>query len=468
MCGTCERRWLSSTALCTRCGQTRRPALGAAHVGLCEPCAGIISTQICRRCGAEDDLYATGRCTDCYLADEIVRLQETGNPDTLRQLDRYLAALGAARPANSVLHWLRISRTSAAPVLRELIAGTRPITHQALDDLETSYAIQFLRAALVQHGALPARDEVSHRFEHWITTMTADLADPDRSTVRRWAHWVVLHELRIRRGRASTASDRSARTQVRAATHFVTWLQQQHLSLAAAQQEHLDRWLADGATTRNAIRRFIAWTTQARDTPRLTIPPASSKQRGDLLPDEQRLALIARLASDDSLELRTRVAGLLILLYGQPLARIIRIQLDDIQHHDEQTTLNLGRTGLLVAEPVGGLLRMLALHPEGSTLHDRAHTQWLFPGHTAGQPITEERLRRRLRAQLGSLAIWPGRAAAVRTLLRETPAPIVADLLGFSQHRTHQWSQLAGTNYANYVGLRQAARPDNAAATADD
>jgi hypothetical protein len=111
MCGTCESRWLSSTALCAGCGQTRRPALGAAHAGLCEPCAGITSTQIGRRCGTEDDLYATGRCTDCYLADEIARLRDTGKPDTLRQLDGYLAALQAARPANSVLHWLRISRT---------------------------------------------------------------------------------------------------------------------------------------------------------------------------------------------------------------------------------------------------------------------------------------------------------------------------------------------------------------------
>jgi hypothetical protein len=433
------------------------------------PCAGITSTQICCRCGVEDDLYAAGRCTACYLADEIARLRDTGNPETTRQLDGYLAALQAARPANSVLHWLRISRTSAAPVLRELIAGTRPITHRALDELEDSYAIQFHPGALVRHGAVPARDEVCHRFEQWITTTTtAVLANPDRSIVRRWAHWVVLHELRIRRGRTPTAADRGARTQVRAATHFATWLHQQHLSLAAARQEHLDRWLADGATTRNAIRRFIAWTTQARATPRLTAPPARSKQRGDLLPDEQRLAVITRLATDDSLELRTRVAGLLILLYGQPLARIIRIQLDDIQHHDEQTTLNLGRTGLLITEPIDGLLRTLAQHPEGSTLHDRAHPQWLFPGHTAGQPITEERLRRPLRAQLGSLAIWPGRAAAVRTLLRETPAPIVADLLGFSQHRTHQWSQLTGTNYANYVGLRQAAQHDNDAAATND
>ena len=301
---------------------------------------------------------------------------------------------------------------SAGPPRRRSCAtcSPGPTDHpRALDDAPAGYAIQFLRAALVQAWRAPRtrRGLLIASSTGSSPPPTAALAIPTASTVRRWANWVVLRELRVRRGRASTASDRSARTQVRAATHFVTWLQQQHLSLAAAQQEHLDRWLADGATTRNAIRRFIAWTTQARDTPRLTIPPASSKQRGDLLPDEQRLALIARLASDDSLELRTRVAGLLILLYGQPLARIIRIQLDDIQHHDEQTTLNLGRTGLLVAEPVGGLLRMLALRPEGSTLHDRAHTQWLFPGHTAGQPITEERLRRRLRAQLGSLPFGP-------------------------------------------------------------
>ena len=159
-----------------------------------------------------------------------------------------------------------------------MIAGTRPITHEALDDLATSYAIQFLRAALVHHGALPERDEVLHRFEHWIITMTADLPDPDRSTVRRWANWVVLHELRIRAaGRRPHQTAAPAPSPGRDSLRYMD--PEQHLTLAAAHQEHLDRWLTDGATTRNAIRPFLAGPPKTgirRDsTPRPRAQPAA-------------------------------------------------------------------------------------------------------------------------------------------------------------------------------------------------
>jgi hypothetical protein len=113
-------------------------------------------------------------------------MRASGDPSAVRQLDAYLQALAQARPANSVLHWLRISRTSAAPVLRELVMGTRPLTHEALDELSDTHAIAFLRAALVQHGALPERDELVHRFELWTEQVTNVLPDhPDRTALRR-------------------------------------------------------------------------------------------------------------------------------------------------------------------------------------------------------------------------------------------------------------------------------------------
>jgi hypothetical protein len=64
ICTSCERRWLNSAAECKHCRETRRPALGAANGGLCEPCAGITSTLICGSCGIEADLYASARCTN--------------------------------------------------------------------------------------------------------------------------------------------------------------------------------------------------------------------------------------------------------------------------------------------------------------------------------------------------------------------------------------------------------------------
>ena len=258
LCGSCERRWLNSKARCDRCQQHRRPALGAANAGLCETCAGIISTQVCGRCGAEEDLYASARCAACYLADEIDHLRATGDPVAVRTLGRYLTALQAARPANSVLHWLRVRRTSAAPILRDMLAGARPITHDALDQAPAGHATEFLRAAFVKHGALPERDEVCHRFEHWIVAATEQLPDhPDRADLRRWASWIVLRDLRGRRRASPTASDRAARSHVRVARDFVAWLHEQHITLPTTSQHHLDRWLSEGASSRRQIKRFL-------------------------------------------------------------------------------------------------------------------------------------------------------------------------------------------------------------------
>jgi hypothetical protein len=454
MCGSCESRWLNSIARCERCGQRRRPALGTAHAGLCEPCAGIASTQICGRWDAEQDLYASARCTDCYLVEEIARMRIAGDPGAVATLSRYLSALERARPANTVLHWLRISRASAAPVLREMLAGTRPITRAALDELPDSYAIEFLRAALVRHGALPDRDEVLHRFERWIIATTEGLPDhSDRAHLRRWATWVILRDLRARRQADATASDRGARSSVRVARDFGAAMHDQQLTLATTRQEHVDRWVADGATTRRLIRPFLRWTSKTGVTPQLETHPRAEQYHGIQLADHERLALIARLLNDDTLELRIRVAGLLVLLYGQPLARVSRIRVESIHDRGGDISIRLGRDELTIPEPIDELVEQLARAPQRRTLHDTG-AGWLFPGGIAGAPITEERLRRRLVQQLGPLPVRHGRNSAVTHLLRATPAPILADLLGFSQQRADRWARLAGAEYANYIAAR--------------
>jgi hypothetical protein len=455
ICTSCERRWLNSAAQCEHCGETRRPALGVANAGRCEPCAGITSTQICGSCGIEADLYASARCTNCYLADEITRMRTTGDPAAVATLDPYLTALQSARPANSVLHWLRTSRKSAAPILRDMITGTRPITHETLDELPDNSSIGFLRAALVRHGALPDRDEVLHRFERWIIITTNDLPDhSDRTSLRRWATWIVLRDLRARRQATATAGDRAARSRVRVARDFVASLHYEHLTLATAQQEHVDRWLADGASTRRRVRPFLCWTSKTGLTPELVASPPNDRYHGTLLADDQRLTLIARLLNDETLELRIRVVGLLVLLYGQPLARVARIRIESIRHQDARTSVTLGRDKLTLPEPIDHLVRQLARAPQGRTLHDPANG-WLFPGQIAGAPITEERLRRHLVKHLGPLPIRHGRNSAVIHLLRATPAPVLADLLGFSQHRAARWARFAGADYANYVAARR-------------
>jgi hypothetical protein len=89
--------------------------------------------------------------------------------------------------------------------------------------------------------------------------------------------------------------------------------------------------------------------------PQLRIPhqrtenPAPISQR-------RRIGLIRRALTDDAVPLRARVVTLLMLLYAQPISRILRLTTDDVTHDDDQVLLRLGTPPSPVPEPFAGLL----------------------------------------------------------------------------------------------------------------
>jgi hypothetical protein len=68
-------------------------------------------------------------------------------------------------------------------------------------------------------------------------------------------------------------------------------------------------------------RDFLTWAASHGHCQRLTIPPPPHAT-GPAISQDQRWALTARLLHDTALDPTDRVAGCLILLYGQPLSRI--------------------------------------------------------------------------------------------------------------------------------------------------
>ena len=74
---------------------------------------------------------------------------------------------------------------------------------------------------------------------------------------------------------------------------------------------------------------------------RLDIPRQRQTRR---LPISQhrRLALLNRFLTDQRIPLRTRVAACLLLLYAQPVARLVRLTIDDVIDHDGQVFIRLG------------------------------------------------------------------------------------------------------------------------------
>ncbi len=131
----------------------------------------------------------------------------------------------------------------------------------------------------------------------------------------------------------------------------------------------------------------------------------SRRARSTIAPiaEEERLALVARLLHDFSVDLRDRVAGCLLLIYAQPLSRIVVLTISDVAQVDDRIELRLGPVPLELPDPLSGLALALARDPPRpvSTAVAGTGQRWLFESKRIGEPMTGGHLRRRL-SRLGS------------------------------------------------------------------
>jgi hypothetical protein len=77
---------------------------------------------------------------------------------------------------------------------------------------------------------------------------------------------------------------------------------------------------------------------------------------------------------------------------------------------------------------------------------------WLFAGQKAGQPMYPAHLTRRLRA-LG-VPVAQTRPSAMAALAHRIPAPVLAELLGFSAQTSCTAAAQLKVDYARYVARR--------------
>jgi hypothetical protein len=120
-----------------------------------------------------------------------------------------------------------------------------------------------------------------------------------------------------------------------------------------------------------------------------------------------------------------------MLLYAQPLTRILRLTLDDVMQEDGQVAIRLGDPPAPVPEPFASLL----LRHMGQRLNLATATNAgaRFPGRRGGQPMTPDALERRLK--LAGIPTRGGRSAALRQLVLQAPAPVIATMLRLQPRR---------------------------------
>jgi integrase len=255
----------------------------------------------------------------------------------------------------------------------------------------------------------------------------------------------VRHKFSIPTAGREAALDSS----VEEAARFLTWLDQRGTQLGECTQADIDIWHAQTlAHHKRLARPFLIWAKNTGRMAKLDIPTATAGATKPIT-QSRRLALLRRALTDSRPPLRSRVAAALMLLYGQPVARLVRLTIADVVADDDQVLIRLGTPPLPVPEPLAGMLLELVGNRQNMNTVNPA-SYWLFPGRRAGQPVHFSTLLGHLRHDLG-LPAQATKSATLRQLVLQAPAPVVADALGFSaKHMTRIWGAAGGswTTYA--------------------
>lgn len=450
VCDQCYTAALRRRSACASCGQTRRlvapPGPAATE---CAECAGQPTSHVCIECGLEDKLYERGHCQRCALRRRTRVLLSGGGEQIPEILGPVYVAITTTASPRSALNWLR--NGAGAKVLAELAEGRIACSHETLDAHPHRRAADYLRHVLVANGVLPARDEALIGVERFLAdTLAGVTRDHDRHLVHAYATWRVLRRLRRSAERASRPRTytRNARATISAAAAFSNWLADHSIPLAEAGQTDVDTWLT-GGPARYQARDFLRWAANSGHS-RTLLVPTLGRTPGRTLGVDERRKLIARLLHDDDLELTDRVAGALLLLYGQPLSRITAMTTEQVTTRDQQTFMRLGHEDINVPQPLAGLLLALTRQPHRYLgVGSPNPNKWLFPGMQPGRPLTAARLGERLRA-LGIRA-QPARRAAMTHLAAQLPAAVLADLLNLAPTTAVRWVRDAGGDWSRYA-----------------
>lgn len=456
VCAPCYNRALAAKGRCPQCGHTRRLM---PHPGwpdpVCSTCAGAPPLAVCTGCGTEDALYRRGLCPACSLhrvLDEVLGDAAARAGSGLQPVVDRLVELDRPR---WVLDWLTREQSSAS-ILTRFATGELPMSHEAFDRLPAGRAAWFVERLLVATGALPERDPVLARMERWTCDYLAGIVDADRRRLLgRYATWQLLRPLRAR-SHIAVLSDNvhNARKQrLKTAEAFLIWLDEQGRSLSDCTQAVLDRWAVTGPPRWADARPFLVWARQQHLVGTLDFPARPPGGVSSLIGTDERWALTRRLLHDPGIDPVVRVAGLLVVLYAQPAARISRLRHDDVVVHGEHVELRLGSSPIRIPPPLSQHLVALTEPRRAATVSAvRGDQQWLFPGRMPGRPVHSDALCTRLRAVGVPTAVH--RASALAHLASTMPAAIVADLLGISIKTATNWAARTGRTWTDYTTNR--------------
>jgi hypothetical protein len=449
-CSACRQRW----ARCSHCDQVRPVRGGTLDAPLCATCTRTDPGfwRSCPGCGQPGRLRTgPGRCVRCNLNQRLRELLGDQHGQIRPEMQALYQALTTTDRPGTVVACL--DKSAAPTLLRDLQAGTRPLTHDTLDALPPSKPVEHLRSVLVAIGSLPRRDEHMARLQRWTTRTIAERADVEqRQLLDRYAVWHVIRRLRGRLRDAETTHEQvvAAQRNIRAAIALLDWLASRGLTLATARQGDLDAWLCTAQPShRLDAGNFVRWARKQKLT-RLDLAAIRWGGPTGVIDTETRWEQARWLLHDDTVKPEDRVAGLLVLLYAQRAADISRLTTDHVHTSDGQVHVRLGQEPVLLPEPLAALMWQVVTGRQGhAAIGHQTNSPWLFPGGQPGRPISAFRMAERLR-QLG-IRCNQARSTALFDLATDLPAALLARMLGIHIAVAVAWQRASAGDWTSYA-----------------
>ncbi|MFB6717528.1 hypothetical protein ACFCZY_38430 [Streptomyces sp. NPDC056237] len=358
-------------------------------------------------------------------------------------------ALQAAAEPRSILEWLAGEHVHG--LVGGLATGRIALSHEALDPLEPVATVDHLRDLLVRHGVLPPVDKQLTLFQRWLPRYLATVTEPaHQRLLGHFATWHVLHRLRRQAAKRHLAGSahHQAKQEITQAAALLAWLHVHGRTLDQLGQADIDAYFSEHTATRRSCLPFLRWCATAGRTRSLALPTIKVSNPAPIT-QHRRLELIRDLLAGDRTAAHFTVAGLLVLLYAQPVTRIVTLTTDDVIRQGDETLIRIGEPPLPVPEPFAEFLReYLDRRPNQNTAANPAST-WLFPGRRAGRPMDPTTIRDALR-KAGVPALG-SRIAALRQLVLQAPAPVVAGMLGYHDTTATRTATEAGSPWSRYA-----------------
>lgn len=461
--------------LCGTCLHPRSRVAGLSNL-TCGRC-GSGEIACCPTCGAEAFVYSpkgplSTRCLACrtraWLDEQFPAGSLEGRPTTLRPFIDRLASTDNPEQLRTLLR-----NGPAHDVLAGLASGAIPLTHEAIDEAVGGQprhptSVVFLRRLLVAAGTLPTRDEDLAALERALNHTAAALPPEESRLIRSYIRWHILPRARRRSQAAGSARapQASAKASATVAASFLTSAHEARYPPSQIPQQLVDAWLADHPRQMVELGAFLRWAARRRLVPNLDLPAQPVPAPSRFQADQTHSNLLTRVMSDATQPVGDRLAGCLVLLYGQTARSIVTLRRHDVDVSawDDQRVVRvrLGDDPVELTGVVAQLAHDLATAPSnhgwGGALSRSFTTdsEWLFPGRGPGKQLGAEALTKRLQ-RLG-IRSREGRNTALLTLARQVPPSVLTDLLGVSDSTADRFRDLAAGAWTEYVTHRPEGR----------